>query len=1760
MTNGGDARNYLKETLEKIRSRLLDKTRRNRLLNYKESARDVAVIDEMPDQVFARLVEHDAEFYFDAIVVEEEGDQSRLDLDGDSETLINRELPHSVHSDPDVEERYRDNRLQTPFSDRELERRLRKLYLDHRTHIQETGANCLFLSMGFLSWTDRQDDTIGIRSPLILLPVRLERDRGFGSAVYRLVFDDEALDTNYALAEKLLHDFDLRLPSLTDEIHPEDYWTQVEAAIVSRERDGWRVRREMALGLFRFHKQIMWHDLDPERWPGHSSLVDSRLVQRLIVGPGERDTPPGQITAEYSADDEISEETQSTPTLVLDADSSQYSAIVDALQNSESLVIEGPPGTGKSQTISNLIAAAMYDGKTVLFVAEKMAALEVVYKRLARMDLGDFCLQLHGLKISKKEVLKSVGKRLEKRSTAGALTELRECRSEYDSSRQDLIALSKALRQPIGPESKATHEAIWRVERLRMELPNDFAELSVVDPGGYDYKSFTETKNLLDALAKEWALIPEEARSAWKGFSAGSLRDRHVLRIVASIEETITELDRLALWASEHGLSAEAPSVLSSMRLLHLADVQPDVHLPNLPEGVDLALAYRVVHQDCLDEFTDLISQIHGYLNRVREVNEVFDFEAPEADQYANSLGQHLTPLVRELVDAEIRVDRLREEASELRQVITHLGELSHDAKVVLDLKNSLARTLADYRNSIKEAVKFCEGPPELSLHGSSAHTKVNARNYLDQAKAEHETLDGFARILVKFRLERAQDTRAVTDACDVLRTNSGNWLAIFSREYRSSRHVIRQLLKDVSDFSKKQEFLEQLEGLVAYCEKRDAFLDSDYRIALGTLFRGVDTDWRLLTRVVNFSQALRKSVGSESAQAILSDWDSHCERMTHSAESLQTALASIDRFASRHKLPDTVWQRPVNAIVDVLTPWSDKLSAAEEALVGTWCASDVTLQRALLTREQYRETKDLETTIEKDRCLQGVLEDAWQRSSTQYEVIAALRDWFQARIEVPGFDIELLKWVIPEPTVMRRERLVDLVKQCRSFQRQYTENIKLLQKYGDVDTEKWIGGSESSIQVFREKLAHCVRTSNSLPLLSRWGTAHKRCADLGIDTFAQEVVDGRLVQDQSGKAFECSLYSELLATTVEAHPILHDFSTARQDSLRDRFAALDKKLLSLNAQQIGSKLCNTPVPPGVGSGRVSGYSERRLLEHELRKIKRHIPIRQLIRRSGNALQALKPCFLMSPLSVAQYLAPGEIDFDLVVMDEASQIRPEDALGALARGRRAIVVGDPKQLPPTSFFESTIDDDEQEETIVDDTESILDVGLKQLPYRRLRWHYRSEHESLIHFSNERFYEGDLIIFPSSKGTSREYGVHTTFIDTPNYKNGRNRYEAEVVVENIARHFQRYNDEKSLGVAAFNRRQAEEIQLLWDNYLRQDPEVDEIVALQDPEEALFIKNLENVQGDERDVIFISTTYGPESPGERVYQRFGPINSDLGWRRLNVIATRARQRVEVFTSMRSSDILVGPQTREGVKSLRAYLEYAETGRLPEEVALGGGAPDSDFEIAVAEHLDRLGFETVPQVGVRGFFIDIGVVHPDRPGEYLLGVECDGAPYHSARSVKDRDRLRQEILESKGWHIHRIWSTSWYHSRAAELDRLKNVLDERLGEDRRERPYISEETPVVGEGHHSTEKERSLEILEISTSLKEALDRFWNTNISADFSNKSTSILSDEMTAALIRGQPETEEDWFRVVPMHLRQSMEPQQKAYLSDILDVIADYL
>jgi very-short-patch-repair endonuclease len=511
-----------------------------------------------------------------------------------------------------------------------------------------------------------------------------------------------------------------------------------------------------------------------------------------------------------------------------------------------------------------------------------------------------------------------------------------------------------------------------------------------------------------------------------------------------------------------------------------------------------------------------------------------------------------------------------------------------------------------------------------------------------------------------------------------------------------------------------------------------------------------------------------------------------------------------------------------------------------------------------------------------------------------------------------------------------------------------------------------------------------------------------------------------------------------LQKTAYEQHPALRQFARASHEEIAARFRQADRDSLYHNRiRAMRQHFEQLPNPQAGG--------QMLVIRNEFAKKTRHKPLRRLMEEAGRAVQAIKPVFMMSPLSVASFLPPGAVEFDLVVFDEASQVKPVDALGAIARGRQLVVVGDSKQLPPTSFFDSLTGTGEaaEEENVTADIQSILELcKARQMPERMLRWHYRSLHQSLIVASNHMFYEDKLVIFPSPGGQG-QLGLVYHHLPETYYERGTTRtnpLEAAAVAEAVLHHA-RTTPKLTLGVVAFSTVQRQAIQDALEIKRRQHPET-EAFFNRHPHEPFFIKNLENVQGDERDVILISIGYGRTKDGY-LAMSFGPLNGEGGERRLNVLITRAKQRCEIFTNLTADDLDLSRTRAKGVAALKTFLNFAQFGRLNQNEETGREM-ESPFEEAVYRALTARGYTLRPQVGSQGFYLDLAVVDPDQPGRYVLGIECDGAMYHSARSARDRDRLRQEVLENVGWQLHRIWSTDWFRNPAAETERAVAAIE--------------------------------------------------------------------------------------------------------------------
>jgi superfamily I DNA and/or RNA helicase/very-short-patch-repair endonuclease len=608
----------------------------------------------------------------------------------------------------------------------------------------------------------------------------------------------------------------------------------------------------------------------------------------------------------------------------------------------------------------------------------------------------------------------------------------------------------------------------------------------------------------------------------------------------------------------------------------------------------------------------------------------------------------------------------------------------------------------------------------------------------------------------------------------------------------------------------------------------------------------------------------------------------------------------------------------------------------------------------------------------------------------------------------------------------------------------------------GEVPFRAW----RSRFKAWREAL-------NLLPLWSQYLEKKRLCMKTRGAAFIPIIESGIIGMEDIRPAMEGNLADALLERAFREIPALYTFIGDLHEARIREFRELDSRIIELNRKRLIHQL-NSNMPTVFGGA--APNSEESILSGEFTRKRGHMPLRKLLKLAGGVIKRIKPCFMMSPLSIAQYLDPrsSELQFDVVIFDEASQVKPEDALGAFLRARTAVVMGDTNQLPPTSFFDQMISSEEDSEDVATaaDIESILHLCKRSFPVRMLRWHYRSRHESLIAVSNQEFYDNRLLVYPSPAREDDELGLHLVYLPDTVYERGRtssNPLEAAAVVDAIEEHFMRYGSSRSLGVGTFSVAQMNAILEALEARLRENPDLERIIN-QETDEPFFITNLETIQGDERDVIFISVGYGFDENG-RMSLNFGPLNQEGGERRLNVLITRAREKCVVFTNFRASDLRTGPGTPFGVRALKRFLRYAETGVLDSDST---DTSQGLFEDSVYEFLVDEGFEVERGVGCAGFRVDFAVKDPDDSGRYIAGILTDGEMYSRAEVARDRDRLREEILRNLGWNIIHLWSSDWYRNREETQRKVSDRLEEIVEDARaaRESPEVAETGQDVAE----------------------------------------------------------------------------------------------
>lgn len=1839
------------DVYQDLRERLVDRTRRNRLLHFKHTTKTtmLRIIDEAPDIVLRKL-QNDGklrfkplpdpddepadeqtlkfraalkaarvtdEAYRDALAAIDPEDpaatakEDRLERELRDRLRIELNLParpqrrtldlatHARNNgiDPAFDlappqepapAKHRDDWLQTLLLPDQMKTRVNGLARKAREVEQETGVSTLHLAFGFLDWFEADSSETAFSSPLLLLPVALERHRiKGGEEEFRLFALDEAPVTNLSLELRLRDDFKLSLPAFDPaEDGVESYLAKVADVVRHLKRS--RIRRYMTMAPFSFARIAMYRDLDLANWRGisPSGAPGHALVRPLLRGVSD-DSGGAQFAEEFDIDDPDIEKL--APILVSDADSSQHSAIVDVMKG-RNLVIEGPPGTGKSQTIANLIANVLHRGGRVLFVAEKMAALDVVKSRLDRVGLGHFCLSLHASGAKPSAVVEALKERegivapqITQAGTA-AMNQAKRARTEINGHLATLHA-------EVGPLGETAHRYIGRLAELTRVLPH---LPSLLRAGASRLPPEMSDMDIADAKQALEALEAASRSAEAQGVSVATSPFRIMDRADLFPDERDALIDGLQALEGACALLAAASADLakglnrsssdaSLSDALRMVEAVEELKDPG-PE-VDRCFVASLSTREAIASANWLLENIESLGTAASRLRK-FGISDPAALDVGSvrvaldaGVALGVTPLTITDVVAQA-AEASRNEAAWRAHSLT-LREIAS----LLDLSENL--DVAAVRLICKAVEIAAAAGPEwrgVFKPGLDRHLIV-----LEEAAHRHAAIQARRRdASVKLDLNGAGAT-ALRNAAASL--ESPGWFGFLKADVRDAKTLFRQRWRGGAQPS-GQFWAKELRGAAAVLSEEDTFYDD---AALRAALEG-----RMEPKTAPIAQLAEAAKWQRQALTGLAS--SNVEIASLASTVVEADAAKMGQLAALAEPGRALAAFLQEHGLQAEAPWSvarEGALARGQALANLGTAIS---QTGLVGDIQLSSFSEI-----------GDAHGAWKAAAT-----ALASEQAAPMLAFPGFTPSMARAGVgfAQDVISRHaemglflltdgwtDRIQTMRELAATTRRAATAMTTILDELALIGLGTFCGGVPAHpAPSIAASAASLLSARATLPAYLDFAINRNGCVESPIAAQVLRAYEAAAAAlHHLPEALEWLVAWRIVRRQAESNTFVFHRTGDQLSTFRQHFAEADRSRLASDAKLTQRAVLGRHVPSGSSAGSRKEWTGNALLQNEFSKQRRHVPVRDLLNRAGEAVLALTPCLMMSPLTVAQYLKPGGVKFDLVVMDEASQIKPEDAIGAMLRGQQAVVVGDPKQLPPTNFFDRALGDDgEDEESGGDDeaprlsaadrvaAESVLDLAARAFrPARRLRWHYRSQHESLIAFSNREFYGNNLVVFPSAHAPSDTLGIELVQVGGI-WRDRVNQEEAKAVAAAAAA-FMRNHPKLSLGVVAMNQPQRElihaEIELLISSDIALSSYAD---YWEERLEPFFVKNLENVQGDERDVIFISLGWG-RTPEGALHQRFYPVNRrEDGHRRLNVLFTRAKRKIVLFSSVEPEEILVDAErTSPGVRILREYLSYARDGRL-EQGEGGDGSADSPFETSVANAMRALGHDVALQVGVAGYRIDIAARHPSQPARFVLGIECDGAAYHSAKSARDRDRLRQEALERLGWNLIRVWSTDWFRDPAAQARRISTAierataatdLDDRRrprlvedGRDQRDKPTqpagrsvtvrrgeaAKPEMPVLELGlAPAAEKE----VIEAASprSLPEALRALRRDVIMRDFpgSEPGRCILREDMIAAIIKSGLDDPEDFLRKIPEYLRSRTDGRQVVYLDRICHVVA---
>ena len=1647
----------VQETLARLRAGLLDLSDRNPLLNFSHPRHAcLGLVGERPNELYARLLNGETFSFQPGTVAQKPAASPDWPKDNGGQR---QPRPNGV--------------LQTAHDRDELARLLRRLHRQAETVVEEAGITMLFLAFGFLEWHDPATPNKPLLAPLLLLPVTLKKastHESLGSLNYSLEYSGEEIATNLALVERFMR-LDLHVPPVTDEDVPEQYVAKIEQ--LPGLAPDWRVRRWLTLSLLPVGDALVYRDLDQSRWYEPQSFLGNQLVHDWLDDP--TGTPATVEPPEFS--DPSDESGPSTP-VIFEADPSQQ-AVLDRARQGRNLVVQAAPGTGRSRTIANLIAAAISGGQSVLYVGAKRAALDHVHRLLAEAGFQEFCFDLQRRTIRTEALLRLIDRRMHLVLPPPGEDRLADAEREQQELQDALRAYADVLERPVDGVKRSVAEVLWERELCLQTHPSlrpleaSLCQLEWTPDDGFDLAELRRCTTLLqNRLAALFAASPRLSHHPWYGvdvapsegemtaaLEAGKavvaqgeslqvLTDKLRDLLGAPVFTRQDELHQLAEW------DGALPSVTPSAALELLEALRDGNTRRLLAQFIADLEAVAQERQTLASDFRNVPSDVDRIdLAPLRAIRGS-SLEGLPLEQFESTVGLleavvHDLRLAREALQGAVEGIGLPGPITlpfveSFDQTISLLIEVPFDLLRMRDpilLDDSLAATR---RDGTERGIHLQERRRMLSLE------------YLIPVDHDLDELEAHAKAL--------QGTAAMA--------------RLYSGAYRRARRFYMEVHQG-GKAADSRVMADALWDLRDHLELRQRFAaQPDYQQAFGNNFRGIDTPFQQVAALESWyakARALLEGTGGPAQDflnlliqgpiehlATLRRWAETNGRSLQMIRSLKSHLMKAVERDPDHPLDVT--RGTLDGLADALrlriTTLQTVLATAQQlSLAPTKAVAEVP---ALLRKlDTYRKQ---DARIVGNRTMERLLGTSFAGSRTPIPPLQDALAWSQQAAALP-LPPEISSWLFSRDYPARRAAIEPVLIQLRAaastWHHAWTTFAGLLR----LNLANWTAEElPASLSVLLERTKRAIAHSERLRDWVEYLRAVEALAHEGGPQIRPLLEAGELPLEDVPHAFELFVWNSLAQSLAEQHSELRDFDSIEQERLQEQAAEGARSLLLTHRRYMRYKT-QRPLPAGNAEGAVKSWTDRGLLTRAIAGDAPQIGVRQLFSQAGSALAALWPCHLMSPLAVAQYLPSGRPTFDLVIIDEATRLRPVEVIGAMARAKQAVLFGDSRRLAPTSsadlFVQSEIEEEEQASLAAPDTAA----AWGEIRYGQalsLSRHDRSRHDSLMAFSNRTFYDNALTVAPSPAPDDRTFGVTCHVIEQGCYRDGSNLPEAEAIVEAAIRHAADQPD-LSLGIVVCTVRQQELIQDLLDRRLDQDRTLRAFIAAHERTPgSLFVKTIERAQREVRDVVLVSLTYGRDIDGG-FRSHFGSLEGPQGPRYLNVLATSASQRLEIFCSFDPAALDERTLAARGAGSLKPFLRYAVT-RAMRPIQDEAISSESPLTQAITRALNARGFSVDSRVGPVDCRVDLAVRHPDLPGRYLLGLLCDAPSVDGGGRGVSTDRSREERLRGLGWALHRIWSAAWYQDPHYEADRLLATLRTLLEQESDSRPAPS---PLVSPG---------------------------------------------------------------------------------------------